>query len=558
MLMRRLTDERGSTVVTALLAAMVMMMLGMALLTIVDTQARQSGQERTRDKTFNLSESVLTNEAFVLARNWPELAPASNPACSAAGAGFADTLGSTAAAPAAVERLRPNLNDSYKNDSSYSGATWQVNICDDTAGSTVWSDTLLSNKTWDANDNNMVWVHAQSTVNSKTRAVVGLVRVRDAAVLDSKYALIAGRVTDDLGTAVNNLSTNALGGVLSGLLGSTPTVAADPSRSATTPPSSGVTGLRCGALDVSLTPPQTCLAGTLGATGALPIVSTLITGGKLEQFPRPISAVSSETIDRLRSKAVATGTYYEASAGAATVALAPACTFTGASGTRSASTVVFIEKVGTGDQYCTIDVSAGVQYKALVIGSGRVILRGNGTTTAAPSAAISGPQVNTFSGIVYALNLQRHDTSAGGLGLGDASTPGREVVRIENGAHVKGAVVSDGKSSKVSIYPPEVTINTNSLVDALIPCTVVLGITNCTLRNTIKALGATALVDQLVSVVGLTSVVNGILAQVQPQRAAYGSAITADLSAMENLTVYGTSGVVSGTFRDVSPASGTA
>jgi hypothetical protein len=128
-------------------------------------------------------------------------------------------------------------------------------------------------------------------------------------------------------------------------------------------------------------------------------------------------------------------------------------------------------------------------------------------------------------------------------------------VRIEGGAHVKGAVVSDGKSSKVAVYPPEVTINTNSLVDALIPCVVVLGIPSCVLRNTIKALGVTALVDQLVSVVGLTTVVNSILAQVQPQRSAYGSAITADVAAIDKLTVYGTSGVVSGTFRDVSPAS---
>jgi hypothetical protein len=95
-----------------------------------------------------------------------------------------------------------------------------------------------------------------------------------------------------------------------------------------------------------------------------------------------------------------------------------------------------------------------------------------------------------------------------------------------------------------------VTIDNNSLVDSLIPCTVILGITNCTLRNTIKALGAGALVDALVSAVGLTSVTNAILGQVGPQRQAYGSAITADVNAIKKLTVYGASGLVQGTFAE--------
>ncbi|MCW3011945.1 MAG: hypothetical protein JWO90_2349, partial [Solirubrobacterales bacterium] len=63
--------ERGSTLITALLAALVMLALGLALLSIVDVQAKQSGVERTRDRAFNLSESVLTSHAFVLGRNWP-------------------------------------------------------------------------------------------------------------------------------------------------------------------------------------------------------------------------------------------------------------------------------------------------------------------------------------------------------------------------------------------------------------------------------------------------------------------------------------------------------
>ena len=544
-------DERGSALVTALLCTMVMLALGLALLSIVDTQASESGNERTRDHAFNLSESVLSSQAFVLARHWPSEMPAGEPLCSAAEAGFGDIIGSDAGAVDAVVRLRRNLNAS-STDIAYEGASWQVNMCDDDGTSTVWDDTLLTTqRSYDKNKNNRIWVRAQSTVRGKTRALVGLVRVRTIEALNSKYGLVAGGLTDDLGTSVNSLSTNALGGVLSGLLGTTPTVAADPTQPATTPPSSGVTGLRCGALDVKAVPTSTCVAGTIGAAGALPALNTLLTNGRIEQFPTPTTATPA-SISQLRAQAVDTKTYYTTSEGAGDTSAAGTkpCTFTTNSGTRTADTVVFIEKVGNGNQYCSIDVTSGVQFKALVIGSGRVIIRGNGNTTAAPSPTVAGPQTNTFSGVVYALNLQRHPVADGGMGLGDDAAPGRVVIRIDSGAHVKGSVNADGKSGKVAIYPPPVTINTNALVDTLIPCS---GLLSCTTNATVKALGGvTAIVDELIRLVGLQATTNAILDQTRPQRAQYGSAITSDVAAIKKVTVYGTAGVVAGTFRDLS------
>lgn len=552
LIRRTRQDERGVALVTALLSAVVMLGLGVALLSIVDTQAGVSGVERTRDRAFNLTESVLNSEAFVLGRNWPATLPTPNPSCSAAGAGFGDTLGSTATPSAATARLRANLDASY-TDSAYSGATWQVNICDDTGGSTVWSTSVLDNKAWDENGNGNVWVYAQSTVGGKRRVLVGLVNARMQPPLPAKYGLVSGGMTDDLGTSINALSTNALGGVLSGLLGTTPTVAPDPAA-ITTPPTSGVTGLRCGLTDITAVPLSTCVAGTIGALGALPIINTLLTGGKIEQFPTTTTATTAN-IDQLRAQAIAAGTYVQSVAGAATVAGAPACAMP--AGATSSSTV-FIDQVGAGsgtgttlgpgDQYCYVNVSSGVKYKALIIGSGRVIIRGNGTATGTPTAS-SAAQTNTFSGVLYALNLQRLPAVNGGRELGDAATPGREVVRIENGGHVKGAVYADGKSAKVTIIPPPLTINTNALVDALFPCPPLL---NCVVNATVKALsGVTAIVDNLITRLGLATVTTAILGQVNPQRAAYGSAILSDVSAVNSLTVYGASGVTPGTFRDL-------
>jgi hypothetical protein len=227
--------------------------------------------------------------------------------------------------------------------------------------------------------------------------------------------------------------------------------------------------------------------------------------------------------------------------GASTVAAAPSCAISGA----SSNSVVFIEQVGAGDDYCVVDVSTSRTYKALVIGSGRVIIRGNNSI----ATYAAGGANNLFTGVVYALNLQTADHSS--------STPLRELVRIERGARVRGAVHADGKNATVGMIPPD--FSTNALVDALL-CPGAL----CALTAVIKALPLSGLVDALVNGyclvpnilggclvslpgLGVTAVVNGITSQLTT----YGSAIHSDVGIVDALTVYGASGVVAGTFRDL-------
>lgn len=569
--LRRSRDETGSVLVTALISSVLMLMLGLALLAVVDTQADQSAQERSRDKAFNLAESVLTSEAFVLSRNFPASVVLSNPTpstptasvCSAAAAGYAATVGVPAPAGTGAALIQNNINATY-TDAAYAGAEWQVNLCDDTAPGTVWTPALLNNQNWDANANGLIWVRAQATVAGRLRVVAGLVKVRTSNALESRWGLASGSLNADLGTTVNNLSSNVLGGVLSGLLGDSPLVAPDPNISAASPPSSGVTGLRCGALDVQAVPTSTCVSGTIGATQALPALNTLLTGGSLTQFPS-LTGTDPANVDQLRAQAIASRTYYKTSAGSSNPATAPACDLTSNTGTPSAATVVFIEQVGTsgtartnggpGDQYCAINVRYGVQWKAVVVGAGRIIIRGDNTTTPPPAASSTGPVPNTFSGVVYALNQQRLDSTDGGNGqnLGDSASSPREVVRIDQGARVKGAVYADGKSGRVGMYPPPLTLVNNTLIDFLVPCT---NLTTCATNNTLKLVtgGLNGLVTALISTVGLTYTVNGILNQLSAQRASYGSSIIADTAAINALKVYSTSSVVPGTFLDLNPA----
>ena len=148
--MQRLRDDSGVALVTALFSTIVMLALGLALLSIVDTQTSESASERTRDRGFNLSESVLNSQAFVLGRNWPDAVPGRQPGMLGRGirlrrharhdrAHRSGCLSATANAQptaaagsplAATTRIRPNLNASY-TDGAYANATWQVNVCDD-------------------------------------------------------------------------------------------------------------------------------------------------------------------------------------------------------------------------------------------------------------------------------------------------------------------------------------------------------------------------------------------------------------------------------------------
>lgn len=550
-------DETGSAMMTALLSTIVMLALGLALLSIVDTQASESGKERTRDRAFNLAESVLTNEGFVLGRNWPSssgggtLVSPVEYDCSAASAAVGSAvLGAAATAGTGTALLQTNLNNAY-TDSAYSGATWQVNVCDDDGSSTVWNDTTLTNhtKNWDKNGNNLLWVRAQATVGTATRALAGLVRVRTTAAFPSKYGLVTGNVNEDLTATASSISNstlvNAIG--VNGLLTNNPPVLADPSYPS---PSSGVTGLRCGLLNS--TPSRTCITGTIAAvTGGVTnatnssTLSSLVSSGAYAQFPG-YSTADAETVGQLRAQAKTSGTYTTTSVGGSSTTSAPSCTITG---TPSSSTVVFIETVGTGDQYCVIDVSTSKSYKALVIGSGRVIIRGSNTGTSAPLAYSATAATNLFTGVIYALNNQSTDLTS--------SSPTKELVRIDQGARVKGAVNADGKNAIVNIIPPDfytAALDTTACasISGLLTLTACLtnlaGLSTATHLNTLANGGCLVTLPD----VGCTVYLPGLpVSAFSSQLTTYGSGIHSDVATINAVTVRGASGIVPGTFKDL-------
>jgi len=65
---QKLAEERGNVLVTAIMLMAVMLSVGMAVASTVDTQTAQSRKERERESTFNLAEAALSAQTFILGR----------------------------------------------------------------------------------------------------------------------------------------------------------------------------------------------------------------------------------------------------------------------------------------------------------------------------------------------------------------------------------------------------------------------------------------------------------------------------------------------------------
>jgi len=460
-----------------MLVVVVMLALGIALLSLNDVQAKQSGVERTRDRAFNLAESVLTSEGYSLGRAWPVtglLSPiGAAGTCTATGIGA--VVGAIPVAGSAVARIQANLSASYSGP-EYTGATWQVNICDDSTTSSVWSPALLAGWNYDQNNNNRMWIRAQASVGGKTRIVAGLVDLESVNALPLNFGLVNGSMSIDIPTALGG-GAGLLSSVTNLVFGT-----ADPLIT-------GRMGVRCGVFDLNLI--NQCLGGNgvQGLTAAL--LGSFVASNAFAQYPVE-TVVPDETVAQLRSQAVATGTYVATTTGTTSSSNPPVCTKPAAVTTAR---IWFIEQVGNGDQFCRIPLTAP-QPAAVVIGRGRVVIRGNGDDNSAAA--------NAFRSVVYALNLQRPVNDSA------LEANAQEIVRLDEAARVVGAVFVDGKNGRVGLYP----------------------VVDCGLLGLGCLLGA---------VLGLLGV----------QLGQQGPLIQYDSSVVQAVRVFTTSSVVAGTFRDL-------
>jgi hypothetical protein len=197
--MKRLKDESGAIMVTAMIALMLMTALGLAAMSQVDTQTSQSRVERERESAFNLAEAALSAQTFVLGRLGTGTAAAPYPT-------QCNTTTSTEYYCPSSSQLLKSYNGSGQVDFD-STTRWKTWVRDDAtpAGAPVqfWQDVNLNDATWARYDkgggaggvpNKHVWVRAEATVRGRTRALIAYVRIEDRPISFPQYSVLAGSV----------------------------------------------------------------------------------------------------------------------------------------------------------------------------------------------------------------------------------------------------------------------------------------------------------------------------------------------------------------------------
>ena len=143
--------------------------------------------ERERDSSFNLGESALYAEAFVLGQDWPTAANQYPPRSARrpprpehAGAPTPNDLRSALDSPAL-----PDLS---------SGAQWTIRVRDNgspTTG-TDYDSSTDSQPNYDANGDGKLWVRADGVAKGRSRSIVGLLQLEELGESVAQNVITAG------------------------------------------------------------------------------------------------------------------------------------------------------------------------------------------------------------------------------------------------------------------------------------------------------------------------------------------------------------------------------
>jgi hypothetical protein len=204
MIRKKLNQERGNVVVTAILLVSVMLGLGLTVASQVDTQTTQSRKERERESSFNLAEASLSAQTFILGRlgTGTEVNPYPEDGCE---------RGSTLDFCPDEDQLMRSYDGHGQVDFN-TETTWVTHVLDDATpdGEPVrfWKDEFLDTEGWERYDkyggihpttgaavpNRHVWVRAEAEVRGHKRAIVAWVKIEDRVISFPNYAVLAGWV----------------------------------------------------------------------------------------------------------------------------------------------------------------------------------------------------------------------------------------------------------------------------------------------------------------------------------------------------------------------------
>ncbi|HEX8647039.1 MAG TPA: hypothetical protein VF715_09050 [Thermoleophilaceae bacterium] len=183
--MRRLHDESGVALVVAIFISGLMLMAGLAVVAVSDTQTQQTGQERLRENALTLTEGVLNAQANLLSSGWPETADKAFVPCT-----------QTSASPRCPDP--GSLLRGYQSKDFGNGAaiTWDLSVRDNGLGSFYDDVATATQPAWDRSGpagtpDGVMWLRARATIRGEARTIVSLIRATPIALAFPRGALTA-------------------------------------------------------------------------------------------------------------------------------------------------------------------------------------------------------------------------------------------------------------------------------------------------------------------------------------------------------------------------------
>ena len=185
-LTERLRDESGMALVVAVFISGLMLMIGLALVSVSDTQTRLTGQERLRESTLTLAEGVLNAQANLLSSGWPETSDKAFAPCT--------QTSTSVRCPEAGNLLRGFANKDFGNNAAI---TWNVSVRDNGLGSYYDDTATASQPAWDQSGptgvpDGVMWLRARATIRGEARTIVSLIRATPVGVAFPRGVLTAG------------------------------------------------------------------------------------------------------------------------------------------------------------------------------------------------------------------------------------------------------------------------------------------------------------------------------------------------------------------------------
>jgi hypothetical protein len=210
MTRRTLHNEDGWVLITATILLSVMLVMGLAAMSLVNSDSHRTREQRETESALNVDEGVLYAQTMVLGQTWPSLSSHPNAVnyCDSTTA----TPPATAAAATAAQLACPNpanlagtsTGATFNNVDVKSQTTWKTKVRDNGGALATSYDPTKANLAqgscaspcnYDYNGDGQLWVQAQTVTRGHPRNVVARMRLEKLSESIPRAAVTAGALS---------------------------------------------------------------------------------------------------------------------------------------------------------------------------------------------------------------------------------------------------------------------------------------------------------------------------------------------------------------------------